>query len=105
MKSITALDLKSKLDNKEELQIIDVREPNEAEICSMGGILIPMGDILNRTEEIRKDVPVIVHCRSGKRSANVIAVLEQRLGFENLYNLEGGILGYGAQVDSSISPY
>jgi len=105
MKSVTPTELKQKLDNKENFQLIDVREPHEAEICNLGGDLIPMGEIMDRVEEIKKDCPVVIHCKSGRRSANVIAVLEQRLGFDNLHNLDGGILAYGLEIDPSITQY
>jgi sulfur-carrier protein adenylyltransferase/sulfurtransferase len=105
MKTISVVELKKKLDSKEKIQIIDVREPFEAEICSIGAELIPMGEILQHTAKIKKDVPVIIHCRSGKRSGNVISLLEAQYGFDNLYNLEGGILAWADQVDPSMPKY
>lgn len=79
-------------------QLIDVREPYEAEACSIGGMLIPMGEVVDRVEEIRRDVPVVVHCKSGARSAAVINALSSRYGFTNLINLRGGILAFGREV-------
>ncbi len=79
-------------------QLIDVREPYEAEACSIGGTLIPMGEVVDRVEEIRRDVPVVVHCKSGARSAAVINALSSRYGFTNLINLRGGILAFGREV-------
>ena len=105
MKSITPVELKSKQDSGESYQLIDVREPHEADICTIGGQLIPMGTILDHVEDINKDKPVIVHCRSGKRSAAVIQTLEMKFGFDNLYNLEGGILQYADDVDDSLERY
>jgi adenylyltransferase/sulfurtransferase len=105
MKTITVVELKKKLDSKEIIQVIDVREPFEAEICSIGGELIPMGDIINSSSKIKKDIPVIIHCRSGKRSGNVISLLEAQFGYTNLYNLEGGILAWADEVDPSMSKY
>lgn len=90
-------------DAREEFQLIDVREPYEAQICSIGGTLIPMGEIVERLTEIRKDVPVVVHCRSGARSSAVINALSSRYGFTNLINLKGGILGYGREVDDGMT--
>lgn len=103
MKEITATELKRMLDSKEEFQLIDVREPYEAERCSIGGQLIPMGSIVERLAEVRKDVPVVVHCRSGARSAAVINALSTRYAFTNLINLKGGILGYGKEVDDGMT--
>lgn len=105
MKEITVTELKSKMDAKENIQIIDVREPYEAEICSIGGELIPMGEIMEHTDKIKKDIPVIIHCRSGKRSAAVINALEQNFGYTNLHNLKGGILAWADEVDKGMSRY
>lgn len=103
MKEITAPELKRMQDAGEDFQLLDVREPYEAERCSIGGLLIPMGEIVERQEEIRRDVPVVVHCRSGARSAAVINALSSRYGYTNLINLKGGILGYGRDVDDAMT--
>lgn len=105
MNSITVQELKKMIDNKENFQLIDVREPYEAEICAIGGELIPMGEIIHQTDKIRKDIPVVMHCRSGKRSGNVIQLLEAQFGFNNLINLEGGILAWADQIDSTLPMY
>ncbi len=82
----------------EAFQLIDVREPYEAEACNIGGTLIPLGEVVERCEEIRRDIPVVVHCKSGARSAAVINALSSRYGYTNLMNLKGGILAYGREV-------
>lgn len=105
MKEITVEELKEKMDNKEDFQLVDVREPNEFEICSLGGVEIPMSQIMERYSEITKDKMVVVHCRSGARSANVISALEQNFGYDNLYNLVGGILEWADEIDPSMSKY
>lgn len=89
-------------EGKESFQLIDVREAYEAEMCGIGGTLIPMGEIVSRLNEVRKDIPVVIHCRSGARSSAVIQALTSRYGYTNLVNLKGGILGYGAQVDRTL---
>ncbi|MEZ4740104.1 MAG: rhodanese-like domain-containing protein [Flavobacteriales bacterium] len=61
-----------------------------------------MGELIRPDDRLRKDIPVVVHCRSGGRSAAVINALESRYGFSNLLNLKGGILGYGAEVDQTL---
>jgi len=104
MKEITVTDLKSKIDSQEDLQLIDIREAYEQDICSIGGELIPMGEIMGSLDKISKEKPVVVHCRSGKRSAAIIMHLET-MGFENLYNLKGGILAWSDEIDSSIPKY
>lgn len=102
MNEIDARELKRMKDAGEAFQLIDVREPYEAEQCNINGTLIPMGEVVDRVSEIRKDIPVVVHCRSGARSAAVINALSSRYGFTNLINLKGGILGYGRDVDPSL---
>ncbi len=103
MKEITPQELKRMQDADEAFQLIDVREPYEAQLCNIGGTLIPMGEIVERVGEIRKDVPVVVHCRSGGRSSAVINALSTRYGFTNLINLKGGIIGYGKEVDDGMT--
>ncbi|MDB5145827.1 MAG: rhodanese-like protein [Mucilaginibacter sp.] len=105
MKEITVLELKEKMDKGEDFQLIDVREDFEYEMSNLGGLLIPLGGILIEAEQIAKDKPVIVQCRSGKRSAAAIAQLEQQFGFTNLYNLKGGMLAWAEEIDPSIEVY
>jgi adenylyltransferase/sulfurtransferase len=105
MKEISVEELKEMKDNGEVFQLVDVREPNEFEICSLGGDEIPMSQIMTRHQEISKEKKVIIHCKSGKRSANVINALEQNLGYENLYNLEGGILAWAEEIDTEMDQY
>jgi sulfur-carrier protein adenylyltransferase/sulfurtransferase len=105
MKEVTVQDLKRMRDNNEPHQLIDVREPHEADIAQIGGELIPMGQIVNEADKIAKDKPVIIHCRSGARSASVIQALEKMHGFTNLYNLKGGILAWAREIDNSVATY
>ena len=102
MKEVSATELKEKFDNKEDIQLIDVREQYEHEMANIGGELIPMQSVLKNVEKISKDKPVIFYCRSGNRSAVIINELEKRFGYTNLYNLEGGILSYALDVDDSL---
>ena len=105
MKELTVQQLKQMQDAGEAFQLIDVREPWEVEICTIGAQHIPMGEILNRANEIRTDIPVVVHCRSGARSSNVIKALEIQLGLANLHNLKGGILAWANEIDHSLEQY
>lgn len=105
MKSITVSELKSWMDRNEDFQLIDVREPYENEICTLNGVLIPMNEVPAEFGQIDKNKKVVVHCRSGKRSASVISYLEQNHGYANLYNLEGGILAWIEEVDPSMEAY
>lgn len=105
MKSINVIQLKALMDEGADIQLIDVREPNEYEFANLGGELIPVGNIPENIDKISEDKQVIVHCRSGARSAQVIAWLETNHGFDNLYNLEGGILDWSDQIDPKIPKY
>lgn len=103
-KEISALEMKAWMDQGKEFQLIDVRESYETEIVSIGGVHIPMGEIPGRLEEIRRDVPLVIHCRSGARSAAICSFLSSS-GFEDVYNLKGGILAYAHEVDPSLPTY
>lgn len=105
MKEITVEELKQKIDNAEDFQLIDVREPFEYEVSNLKGENIPLSGIIIESDKIATDKPVIVQCRSGKRSAAAIMQLEQQLGYENLYNLEGGILAWKEKIDPSMPVY
>ncbi len=90
MNSITAIALKQKIENKEDIQLIDVREPAEHNEFNIGGELIPLGTIVQQIEKIATDKPVIVYCRKGIRSQVAIQRLQEKLPFKNLINLIGG---------------
>jgi sulfur-carrier protein adenylyltransferase/sulfurtransferase len=94
MKTLDVVALKQMINDNEDFLLVDVREENEFDADNMEGHLIPLSEIPSRTSEIPKDKKVVVHCRSGVRSANAIHFLEQQHGYENLYNLEGGILAW-----------
>ena len=85
--------------------VIDVREPYEFAIAEMGGVLMPVETVPERLAEIPKDQPVVVHCRSGVRSARIIRMLEDEHGYDNLLNLKGGILAWQEDVDPSLARY
>jgi len=104
MKEVSVQELKEKKDKGEDFQLIDVREDFEYEMSNLGGLLIPLGGILIESEKIDKNKPVVVMCRSGKRSAAAIMQLEQ-LGHTNLYNLRGGILAWADEIDPTINVY
>ncbi len=89
----------------EDFQLIDVREPYEYEIVNLGGSLMPLNEVIAHVNEIDTDRQVIVHCRSGVRSAKAIKELEDKFGFKNLYNLKGGILAYASEIDESMPKY
>ncbi|MBP7184417.1 MAG: rhodanese-like domain-containing protein [Saprospiraceae bacterium] len=92
---ITVRELKKKLDGKENFVFIDVRENYEYEEFNLGAKLIPLGELLGalNTLEEYKDDEIVVHCKSGKRSA-VAQDLLRSMGFKNVRNLEGGVLAW-----------
>jgi rhodanese-related sulfurtransferase len=104
MKEISVQELKQKLDKGEDFQLIDVRESFEYETSNIGGELIPMSGIIIEADKIDKNKPVVVMCRSGKRSAAAIMQLEQH-GYTNLSNLKGGMLAWQAEIDPTINVY
>jgi adenylyltransferase/sulfurtransferase len=105
MKEITVQELKALKDSGADFQLIDVREPHEYDICNLAGELIPQGEIPSNVERIAKDKQVVVHCRSGARSGNMVNWLEKNHGFTNLYNLKGGILAWAKEIDTSMPTY
>ena len=106
MEEITPTELKQRLDNGDDIQIVDVREDNEVAIGRLpNSIHIPLGQILGRMKDIDPNRETVVHCKSGGRSARAIEVL-QRSGFEGkLMNLKGGILGWSDEVDPTVPKY
>jgi adenylyltransferase/sulfurtransferase len=107
VEQITPQALKQRLDAGDVLQIIDVREPHEWEIANLadlGAILIPQNDVLEHMGELDMARDIVVMCRSGVRSANVIREL-QKHGFQRLLNLEGGINEWAQEVDGRLPVY
>lgn len=104
VKEISVEELSQWKATKKDFQLIDVREAYEFDIANLEGTLIPLGEIEDHVNQIRSDVDVVVHCRSGKRSADAIIQLE-KLGFKNLYNLKGGILAWAEELDPEMAKY
>lgn len=101
---ITPVQLKSRLDAGDDLFILDVREPHEYQICHLEGHLIPLNDLPRRVGELDSAREIVVHCRSGQRSAQAVEFL-QKAGFKKVANLAGGILAWSDQVDPSVPKY
>ena len=70
-------ELKRRLDAKEDLFVLDVREPHEYQICNIGGYLIPLNDLPKRVNELDSSREIVVHCKMGGRSAKAVAFLQQ----------------------------
>jgi molybdopterin/thiamine biosynthesis adenylyltransferase/rhodanese-related sulfurtransferase len=105
MKEVTVQELKALMDSGASFQLIDVREPHEYDICNLGGELIPQGEIPHHVASVAKDKQVILQCRSGARSGNMVQWLEKNHGFTNLYNLKGGILAWAREIDTTMPTY
>jgi molybdopterin/thiamine biosynthesis adenylyltransferase/rhodanese-related sulfurtransferase/molybdopterin converting factor small subunit len=102
---VTAEELKKQLDRGENVFVLDVREPNEYQICKIAGSkLIPLGDLPARVGELDRDRDLVVHCKMGGRSAKAVALLQER-GFTRVRNLKGGILAWIDRVDPTQSKY
>lgn len=104
MKEITVSELKALKDQNADFQLIDVREAHELEICQIGGLHIPMGDVMDNLDRISRDKQVIIHCRSGARSGAICNALASQ-GYTNVYNLKGGILAWAKEIDPSLPMY
>jgi|SRR5436190_21097084 len=106
MQGITASELKARLDAGEDIQLIDVRQPDEYAFAKIEGAkLIPLGEIISRMDELDADRDTVIHCKMGGRSAQAIMVLQQA-GFKgNLTNLLGGITAWSNEVDPSVPKY
>ena len=105
LKEITAKELYDLQVKGEKFQLIDVREPHEYDIVNIGAELIPLATVADNAGRIDRDRKVIVHCKMGGRSAKAIRELEEKFGFNNLYNLKGGILSYIDEVQPELTKY
>src|SRR5436309_5354184 len=102
---ISVQELKGKMEACEAFDLIDVREPFEFEIARIDGAkLLPLGEIPERAEDLHRERTFIVHCHSGRRSAEAVRLLKQR-GFDNVYNLEGGIDAWSDFIDPTVPKY
>jgi rhodanese-related sulfurtransferase len=103
---LTPQDLHARLARGEDIQLVDVREPEEFEFCQLpGSVLIPLGEVAQRAEEIRADGPVVLVCHHGVRSGQALAFLQHRHGHRNLLNLRGGIDAWSRLVDAGVRRY
>jgi molybdopterin/thiamine biosynthesis adenylyltransferase/rhodanese-related sulfurtransferase len=101
---ISVEELKQRLDAKEDFVLLDVREPHEYQICNLNGVLIPLNDLPRRVHELDPSKEMVVHCRSGVRSAKAVGFL-QHAGFTKAKNLAGGILAWADRIDPNVPKY
>lgn len=106
MQEITATELKNRLDKNDNIQLIDVRQPDEYAFAKIDGAkLIPLGEIVGRMNEIDANKEIILQCKAGGRSAKAIELLT-RAGFQGkMSNLKGGITAWSNEVDPSVPKY
>jgi rhodanese-related sulfurtransferase len=101
---ISVEDLEKLREDGADFLLLDVREPHEYEICHLDGRLIPLGTLAGHLDELDRSAHIVVHCRSGGRSASAVKAM-RAAGFENVWNVQGGILAWIERIDSSLTPY
>jgi len=101
---ITVRELSEKLSNGGGVSVLDVREPHEYEVANIGARLIPLGELPERLVELDQDETIAIHCKTGGRSARAVKLL-QDAGFQNVYNVKGGITAWSEEIDPSVPKY
>lgn len=106
IEEISATELKRRMDAGDDIQLIDVRQPEEWSFAKIEGAkLIPLGELLNRMGELDENRETVLHCKAGVRSARGVEAL-QRAGFKGqLKNLKGGITAWSNEVDPKVLKY
>ena len=102
---IEVTEVKEKLDRGDAFVLIDVREPHEYQICNIAAArLIPLGEVGKRLGELDPEADIVIHCKSGMRSARACGILKAA-GFKHVRNMKGGILAWSDRVDRSVPKY
>jgi adenylyltransferase/sulfurtransferase len=101
---ITVGELKGRIGNGDKISVLDVREPHEYEVANIGARLIPLAELPERLVELDQDGTLAVHCKTGGRSARAVQFL-QEAGFQNVYNVKGGIDAWSEEIDPSVPKY
>jgi adenylyltransferase/sulfurtransferase len=101
---ITVQELKGRLENGNKVSVLDVREPHEYEVANIGARLIPLAELPERLVELDRNEPLAVHCKTGGRSARAVKLLHDA-GFQNVYNVKGGIDAWSEEIDPSVPKY
>ena len=106
MKSISPKEVSSIIESaNSDYQLIDIRDEYEHDICCIGGEKINMYSIPENIYKLSKNKKIIIYCRTGVRSANIVNLLEKKFSFNNVYNLDGGIMRWRDDVDPSLKSY
>jgi adenylyltransferase/sulfurtransferase len=102
---IEVTEVKAMMDRGDDFVLLDVREPHEYQIAKIAGAkLVPLGEVPKHLDEFDKDADIVIHCKSGMRSAKACGILRQA-GFQHVRNMKGGILAWSTQVDPSVPRY
>lgn len=101
---ISVRELKEKLDNGENVFVLDVREPHEYQVANIGARLIPLNELPERMHELNQNDEIAIHCKTGGRSAKAVKLLRDA-GFANVYNVKGGITAWSEEIDPSVPKY
>lgn len=106
MEEITAAELKRRMDAGEDIQLIDVRQPDEYAFAKIEGAkLIPLGEVIKRMGELDETRETVVHCKMGGRSAKAIEMLRAAGYTGDLKNMKGGITAWSNEVDPKVPKY
>jgi adenylyltransferase/sulfurtransferase len=106
MKSISPKELNSFIESdNSNFQLIDIRDEYEYDICCIGGEKINMYSITDNIDKLSKNKKIIIYCRTGVRSANIVNLLEKNFSFDKVYNLDGGIMRWRDDIDQSLKSY
>ena len=106
MKNISPKELRNLINsNNNDYQLIDIRDDYEYDICCIGGEKISMYSIIKNINKLSKSKKVIIYCRTGSRSSNIIDLIEKKFQYKNIYNLEGGIMKWREDIDPTLEEY
>ena len=106
MKNISPKELRNLINsNNNDYQLIDIRDDYEYDICCIGGEKISMYSIIENINKVSKSKKVIIYCRTGSRSSNIIDLIEKKFQYKNIYNLEGGIMKWREDIDPTLEEY
>ena len=106
MKNISPIELSNLINsNNNDYQLIDIRDDYEYDICCIGGEKISMYSIIENINKVSKSKKVIIYCRTGSRSSNIIDLIEKKFQYKNIYNLEGGIMKWREDIDPTLEKY
>ena len=106
MKNISPKELRNLINsNNNDYQLIDIRDDYEYDICCIGGEKISMYSIIENINKVSKSKKVIIYCRTGSRSSNIIDLIEKKFHYKNIYNLEGGIMKWREDIDPTLEKY